>query len=173
MKDRDLPSIRVQRACACLKAGGTPVSLASICRTANRLDGYPLAASTVLHDFLAAEVYRANRTWRPPPRRRQAALFSDLPGDRRQHALNLLKRRKSALVRLMIELEAERAHDKAELQYLRSLEPVQRDLPSVPADAHAQLGYIHALLAAGRMFDARFRPGKGKWSAGAGGANDP
>lgn len=122
---------------------------------------------------LAAEVYRVNRTWRHPPKRKHAALFADLPGDLRQQALNLLKRNKDALVRLVLALESECAHDKAELRYLRSLEPAQRELLSVPADAHAQLGYIHALLAAGRMFDARFRPGKGKWRAGAGGANDP
>lgn len=173
MKDRDAPSVRVQRACTYLRAGGMAVSLASIRRIATSLDGHPLAASTILNDPLAAGIYRANRTWRQPPKRKCSALFADLPGDLRQHALNLLRRRKDALVRLVIALEAECAHDKAELRYLRSLEPAARGLPSVPADAHAQLGYMQALLTAGRMFEARYRPGRPASSGGGGDANDP
>lgn len=162
MRKREAPSIRVQRACSYLKAGGKSVSVFSVCRTAENLDGLPLAATTILRDPLAAEIYRTNRTWRHPPKRKRCALFADLPGDLQQHALNLLKRKKEALVRLLITLEAESAHDKAELRYLRSLELAQRELPALPVDAHAQLGYIHALLTAGRTFEACYRPGMSK-----------
>jgi hypothetical protein len=172
MKARDAPFVRVERACRHLKASGKPVSLASICRTARCLDGHPLANTTILDDPMAAAIYRANRAWKPPPKRKHSALFSDLPGDLQHHALNLLKRKKWALVRLVIALEAERAHNRDELRYLRSLEPAQCELPSLPVEADVQLGYIHALLLAGRTFDAGLRPGNSRPPDACGGGSD-
>jgi hypothetical protein len=102
---RTLTKSRVDRAIRSLRKAGLPISLRTIAKRAEIIDGAPLSPNTIYRNEAAYELYRAHAPARPRTRQRTnslKALVADLPPTHRKRVnarVEYLRRKtKDALV---------------------------------------------------------------------------
>lgn len=139
-----------------LEATGMPVSLRNISKISERLEGHPLAVSSICCDAEAYALYRDRRQWHPLRPRERPRLAGAWEEAVRLRMVRLFRRRRRDLVRLVLEAEALAAAYRRELETIR-LRPEVPQRVTVPVSVDDELAKYFDLVAADCRYRDRFR----------------